>query len=114
MAVTHDEVQKSVKALVDKVNEVGPDIAPEWGGAVQFVFPDIKSGWLIKLSMDGSVESWDEVINEDKADGVLEMPGELMYGIMFKGVNPMDPDSLAQMKARKSTDALMKVLPACM
>ena len=51
------EVQKRMQTMVDQLNEVIPDTAAEWGGAVQFTFPDLATGWLVKMAMDGTVES---------------------------------------------------------
>jgi putative sterol carrier protein len=111
---TKEEAQKAIKTIVDRLNEVGPDVAMEWGGSIQFVFSDLKTGWLIKMAMDGTVASWDEKIDEAAANGVLEMNSDTWVGIMNKTIHPMEAYSSGKMKHRKSQEALMKVLPAVM
>jgi len=37
-----------MKVMIDKLNEVGPYTAADWGGSVQLVFPDLGTGWLLK------------------------------------------------------------------
>ena len=93
---------------------IGQDVAPNWGGAVQFVFPDLDTGWMVKMAMDGTVESWDEKIDEETADGVLEMDSDTWVGVWFKTIHPMEAYTEGRMKSRKSEEALMKVLPATM
>ncbi len=40
-----EEAKKATQSMVDKLNEVGPDVAPEWGGSIQFVISDLNTGW---------------------------------------------------------------------
>lgn len=111
---THEEATKATQAMVDKINEVGPYFSAEWGGSIQFIVPDLNTGWLLKMAMDGSVESCDEKIDEDTADGVLEMDSDTWVGVWFKTIHPMEAYTEGKMKSRKSDEALMKVLPATM
>jgi putative sterol carrier protein len=109
-----EEVKKCVQVIVDKLNEVGPIVAEEWGGSVQFVISDLKTGWLIKMAMDGTVESCDEKIDEEAALGVLEMDSDTFVGIINKTLNPLEAQAEHKIQVRKSMEALMKVLPATM
>ena len=109
-----EEVTRCVQVIVDKLNEVGPIVAEEWGGSVQFVISDLKTGWLIKMAMDGTVESCDEKIDEETALGVLEMDSDTFVGIINKTLNPLEAQAEHRIQVRKSMEALMKVLPATM
>lgn len=111
---TKEEVKKSVQFIVDKLNEVGPIVAEDWGGSVQFVISDLKTGWLIKMAMDGTVESCDEKIDEESALGILEMDSDTFVGIINKTLNPLEAQAEHKIQVRKSMEALMKVLPATM
>jgi len=111
---TKEEAAQATKTMVDKINEVGPFVSADWGGSIQFVISDLSTGWLIKMAMDGTVESWDEKIDEDAADGVLEMDSDTWVGINNKTIPPMEAYSEGRMVNRKSQEALMKVLPATM
>ncbi len=73
-----------MKVMVDKLSEVGPDVAADWGGSVLYLFPDLHTGWLLKMAMDGTVESWDEKIDEEAASGVLEMDSDTWVGVINK------------------------------
>ena len=109
-----EEVQKSVQVIVEKLNEVGPIMAEDWGGSVQFVISDLNTGWLIQMAMDGTVESCDEKIDEEAALGVLEMDSDTFVGIINKTISPMEAQAERKIQVRKSMEALMKVLPATM
>jgi putative sterol carrier protein len=109
-----EEVKKWMQVIVDKLNEVGPITAEGWGGSLQFVISDLKTGWLVKMAMDGTVESWDEKIDEEAALGVLEMDSDTFVGIINKTLNPLEAQAEHKIIVRKSMEALMKVLPATM
>ena len=110
---TKEEMQKLLDGIVDKMNEVGPYVADDWGGSVQFIFPDLNTGWILKMAMDGTVEFLEEKIDEDFADGVLELDSDILVGIMNKTISTMEVKTDGRMKLRKSLEALGKVmLPA--
>ena len=108
------EVQKRMQIMIDKLNEIGPDSAAEWGGMVQFTFPDLATGWLVKMAMDGTVQSWDEKLDEETADGVIEMDGDTFIGVIDKTVIPMEAFTVGKIKTRKGMDGLIKMMPAIM
>lgn len=108
------DVQKRMQIMVDKLNEIGPDSAAEWGGVVQFTFPDLATGWLVKMAMDGTVESCDEKIDEETADGVIEMDGDTFVGVIDKTLVPMEAFTVGKIKTRKGMDGLIKMMPAIM
>ncbi len=107
-----EEVKKWMQVIVDKLNEVGPIIAEEWGGSVQFVISDLKTGWLVKMAMDGTVESCDEKIDEEAALGVLEMDSDTFVGIYSKKISTGEARASGKLDVRKSLDALVKILPS--
>ena len=98
--------------IVDRLNEVGPYVAADWGGSVQFVFPDLNTGWLLKMSMDGTVESCAEKIDEGAANGVVEVDSDTFVGIYTKKIATGEATASGKMKVRKSLDALVKILPS--
>ena len=107
-----EEVKKATQAMVDKINEVGPDFAPEWGGSIQFVISDLNTGWLLKMAMDGTVESCAEKIDEGAANGVVEVDSDTFVGIYTKKIATGEATASGKMKVRKSLDALVKILPS--
>ena len=107
-----EELEKCMKVVVDKLNEVGPDVASEWGGSVQFIFPDLGTGWLVKMAMDGTVESCDEKIDEEAATSVVETDSDTWVGIMAKKIHPMEARASGKVQTRKSMEALIKIIPA--
>ena len=104
------EVQKYMDGIIEKLNEVGPIIAEDWGGSVQFVVPDLDTGWLLQMAMDGTVESCDEKVDEEAATGVVEMDSDTFVAIYTKAVSPMEASAQGKVKTRKSLDALIKIL----
>ena len=41
----HEEVKKWMQVVVDRLNDMGQDICPDWVGSELFLFPDLKAGW---------------------------------------------------------------------
>jgi len=107
-----EELKKCMKVTVDKINEVGPDVALEWGGSIQFVFPDLGTGWLVKMAMDGTVESWDEKIDEEAATSVVETDSDTWVGIINKTIHPLEARAAGKVQTRKSIEGLIKIIPA--
>lgn len=106
---TKEELVKWLQIVVDKLNEVGPYTAADWGGSVQLIFPDLGTGWLLKFAMDGTVESWDEKIDEEAATSILEFDSDTFVGIQDKTIEGMEAYNLGKIRARKSFDGLIKV-----
>ena len=104
-----EEVVKWIKVMVDKMNEACPYTAEGWGGSVQLVIPDLGTGWLVKMAMDGTVESCDEKIDEEAASGVVEMDSDTFVGIFAKTIVAAEASAEGKMRARKSIEALIKV-----
>ena len=105
------EIEKWFKIIVDRINEKGPDAAPDWGGSVQFLFPDLQTGWLLKLTMEGEVEFLEEKVDENYATAVIEMDSDSFLAIYNKTKTPTDVFTSGKMQIRKSIEALTKVLP---
>ena len=106
-----EELKECMDIVVERLNDLGPDVAADWGGSVQWVFPDLNTGWLLKVAMDGTTESCDEKLDEEAASGVLEMDSDIWVGIIKKTINPQEAKAEGKMQVRKSIEALMKVLP---
>ena len=104
------EVEKWMETIVERLNDVGPYVAADWGGSVQFIVPDLGTGWLLKMAMDGTVESCDEKIDEEVASGVVEMDSDTFVAIYTKATTAMEATAQGKVKTRKSMDALVKVL----
>jgi hypothetical protein len=103
------EVQKWMDIIVQRLNDVGPYVAADWGGAVQFIFPDLGTGWFLKMAMDGTVESCEEKIDEASANGVVEIDSDIFVGIYNKTVSQAEARASGKIKARGSLDAMLKV-----
>ena len=109
---TKEQIVDALKRIVENMKEIGPAVAEGWGGAVQIVVPDLKTGWIMKFAMDGTIESLDEKIDEQVAQGVLEINSDTFMGVNDKSINPMEALSEHKLVVRGSLDALMKLLPA--
>jgi len=114
MARKKEEIVDILRQTVEKMKEVGPAVAEGWGGAVQIIMPDLKTGWLMKFAMDGTIGSWDEKIDEKSADGTLEINSDVFVDIWEKRLGPMEALAEHKLDARGSLDALIKLLPALM
>ena len=111
---TKQRIEEIVQEFVDKLNDKGPDIAEGWGGAVQIVVPDLNTGWYIKLAMDGTVESCTEKIDEENANGVMDVSSDTFVDIWEQRVAGLDALAMGKFKIRGSMDALMKFAPVLM
>jgi hypothetical protein len=107
---TKQVVQKWMDTLVERLNEVGPVVASDWGGSVQFVFPDLKTGWFLKMAMDGTVESLAEKVDEEHATATVEVDSDTFVGMYEKTISPLEAHTQGLMKARGSIEALVKVI----
>ncbi len=107
------EVEKYIKQIVDRLNDVGPDCFPDWGGSVMFLISDLKTGWKLKMAKDGSVESCVETTDESNC-GVLEMNSDSFVGVYSKKIDLAAAKGSGAMKWRGDMDALMKILPTSM
>ena len=94
-------MEKWIGTIVEKLNDVGPYVAPDWGGSVQFVVPDLGTGWLLQMAMDGTVESCDEKVDEEAATGVVEMDSDTFVAIYTKTMTPMEGTAQGKVKTRK-------------
>ena len=93
------------------MNAQGRAVCPD--PLAEFIFPDLNTGWLMKLTMEGTVEFCEEKIDENFADGIIEFDSDILVGIMNKSINPQEVKADGRMKLRKSLDALGKImLPA--
>lgn len=107
---TKAAVQEWLDTIVAKLNDIGPYVADDWGGSVQFIFPDLGTGWRLKMAMDGTVESLEEKIDEEASSGVVEIDSDTFIGIYEKRITSTEARTLGKMKTRKSLDALIKVV----
>ena len=108
---TKERVVQIMEEFVEKANEIGPMIAEDWGGKVQVIMSDLGVGWMVKFAMDGTIESWDEMIDEDAADGVMECSSDIFVDIWEKRLPGMEALADGKLATRKSLDALMKLAP---
>ncbi len=104
------EVEKHIKKIVERLNDVGPVLLDNWGGAVLFSITDLKTGWKLKMAMDGSVESCLESTDESGA-GVLEMDSDTFVGIYSKKIGVPEARDSGKMKVRGGLDALVRLMP---
>jgi hypothetical protein len=107
---TEAAVKELLDRIVTKLDEVGPYVAEDWGGSVQFIFPDLGIGWWLKMAMDGTVESLEQKTDEEAATGVVEIDSDAFIGIYAGTISSTEARTLGRMRTRKSLDALMKVI----
>ena len=108
---TKERIEQIMREFVDKANEVCPDVAQGWAGTIQFIVPDLGIGWFLKFNMAGTVESWDEKIDEENAEGVLECNSDIFVDIWEKKIGGMEALALGKLTVRKSLESLMKLTP---
>ena len=106
-----EEVEKLLQDIVNRLNGVGPDVAADWGGSLLYVISDLGTGWLVKMAMDGTVESCNETTDEEVATGVVEMDSDTFVEIYTGKNSPMNAVAAGKVKMRKAMDALVKILP---
>ncbi|RPJ27620.1 MAG: hypothetical protein EHM35_14125 [Planctomycetaceae bacterium] len=107
---TKEAVKDQLDKIVTKLEEVGPYVAEDWGGSVQFIFPDLDAAWFLQMAMDGTVESLVEKIDEEAATGVVEMHSDAFIGVYAKTMSTDEARAKGQMRTRKSMEALIKVI----
>jgi hypothetical protein len=107
---TKEAVKAQLDKIVEKLEEVGPYVAEDWGGSVQFIFPDLDTGWFLQMAMDGTVESLVEEIDEEAATGVVEMHSDAFIGVYEKTLSTDEARAMGKMRTRKSMEALIKVI----
>jgi putative sterol carrier protein len=106
-----EEVEKLFQEIIERLNDVGPDVAADWGGSLLYVIPDLGTGWLLKMAMDGTVESLTESTDEEAALGVVELDSDTFVDIYTGRNSPMNAVAAGKCKMRKAMDALVKILP---
>jgi len=107
---TKEAVKEQLDKIVEKLEEVGPYVAEDWGGSVQFIFPDLDTAWFLQMAMDGTVESLEEKLDEDAATGIVEMYSDAFLGVYAKTTTTDEARAKGQMRTRKSMEALIKVI----
>jgi len=107
---TKEAVKGWLDRIVEKLEEIGPYVAEDWGGSVQFIFPDLDTAWFLQMAMDGTVESLEEKLDEAAATGVVEMHSDAFVGVYEKTMTTDEARAKGQMRTRKSMDALIKVI----
>lgn len=108
---TKERVVQIMEEFIERANDIGPMIAEGWGGKVQVIMSDLGTGWMVKFAMDGTIESWDEKIDEDAADGVMECHSDVFVDIWEKRLPGQQALADGKLATRKSLDALMKLAP---
>ena len=78
---------------------------------MRVIISDLGTGWLVKFAMDGTIESWDEMIDEDANDGGMERPRDIFVDIWEKRLPAMEALAEGKLATRKSLDALIKLAP---
>ncbi len=107
---TKAEVKKWLDIIVERVNDIGPFVCADWGGSVQFIFTDLKTGWFLQLKKDGSVESLVEKIDEASATSTCEMSSDTFLRIYKKEASAGELYFSGEMQCRGSLDGMMKVM----
>jgi putative sterol carrier protein len=104
------KIKKRLDAAVKKLADIGPDVAEGWGGTILFKCPDLKTGWMMKMSNDGTVESLKEGVDEAAATSIIETDSDTLLGILNGDINASEARSNGKMKAHKALDGLALVL----
>lgn len=104
-----EEVKQHIDIMVEKINDVCPYSAGGWTGSMQLVFPDLGTGWLVQLGVDGTVASCDEKIDEEAATGVLEMHSDTFVGVYSGTLLASEAKDQGKFKLRGSQEALIKI-----
>jgi len=103
-------IKKRLDLAVEKLADIGPDIADDWGGTILFKTPDLETGWMMKMSMDGTVESLEQKVDEEAATSIIEADSDIMLAILNGDINASEARSDGRMRASKSFDGLALVL----
>lgn len=104
------EIKKRLDVAVEKLADIGPDVAEGWGGTILFKCPDLKTGWMMKMSKDGTVESLTEKMDEQAATSIIEAESDILLRILNGDINASEARSTGKMRAEKALDGLALVL----
>ncbi len=105
-----EALKKRLDQAVEKLADIGPDIADDWGGTILFKVPDLETGWMMKMAMDGTVESLEEKVDEEAATSIIDADSDILLGILNGDVNPTQARAEGKMRAEKALDGLALVL----
>lgn len=106
------QIRKRLDLAVEKLEEVGPYVAEGWGGSLLLKVTDLQTGWMMKMAMDGTVESLEESVDEEAATSIMETDSDRLLGILNGEINPSEARAEGTMRADKSLDALARIMPA--
>ncbi len=104
------EVEKYIKKIVARLNDVGPVVLEDWGGTALYLITDLKTGWKIKMAKDGSVESCVETTDESDC-GIVELDSDTFVGIYSKKIGAPDAFQDGKMKCDRGMDVLVRMMP---
>ncbi|TAK35048.1 MAG: hypothetical protein EPO21_07515 [Chloroflexota bacterium] len=107
------KLEKRLDIMVERLADVGPDIAEDWGGTILFKATDLNTGWMMKFAMDGTIESLEERMDEEAATSIMEADSDTLLGIFNGDINPMEARAKGSMRAEKALDPLALIMPAC-
>ena len=106
------QIRKRLDLAVEKLEDIGPYVAEGWGGSILFKVPDLDTGWMIKMAMDGTVESLEEKVDEEAATSIIETDSDRLLGIFNGEINASEARAEGTMRADKSLEALARIMPA--
>ncbi|WP_296705737.1 SCP2 sterol-binding domain-containing protein [Algoriphagus sp.] len=105
-------LQKRLDRMVNLLNRIGPDVADYWGGSILFKTPDLNTGWFLQMSMDGTVESLVEKVDEEAATCIIEADSDVILGVFNAVIDPMAAVNDGRMLVHKSVEPIMMIMPA--
>lgn len=75
-------LKERLDGMVERLANVGADVAEVWCGTILFKAPDLGTGWMVKMAMDGTVESLEERVDEEGATNIIEADSDTLLEII--------------------------------
>jgi len=107
--VSKAETEKLIKQVCDRIDSIGVEKLA--GKLMQFEFPDLGTGWLIKIASDGTVESCQEMIDKKLAYTTTIMDSDTFEKIITRTATPFDLFAAGKIKVEGTQEALLLFLP---
>lgn len=104
--------EKQAEELIQTITkriDANAEKMKDWGQAFQIVFKDINVGYLIKVSMDGTVEKVEKEIERKDAVATITTTTDTLQKILDGATSPMSAMMKGQIQVDGSIGTLMKL-----
>ena len=95
--------------MAKRINE-SAEMMADWGKAFQLIFPDINTGYWLKVKMDGHVEALEKVTKDkSQSAAVITMEVLTFKGLMDKSLGAQSAMASGALKVEGPLSELLKL-----